>query len=700
MLNLVFGILVLEQGFGLCYIENGESMKSKIIKSELDLPAGSLDCALSAFENGADGVYLGLKSFSARASAVNFSLEDLSKLRASTSGKIYVTINTLLKASQLDEALQLCKSLDELDIDGLIVQDLGLARQVRRLFPHLGLQASTQLAVHTSSGVKALAGLGFSRVVLARELSLKEIETIRNDCPDVELKVFIHGALCYGFSGLCMASRIITGRSANCGACAQICRSWMDSPSGEGYWLSMRDLCAGPLAKSLSDMGIDALKVEGRMKSPLYTGLCARFYRHILDGEDSFYEADLQALRLAFDRRSTSAYLEGEKDLFNTDFPGHRGIQAGIIESLGRSSVTIRASRHLCNHDGLLCFKGTRSCQFAISGLKPFVSPGQRFTIDVEPRSIECMESGRPVFLVSDHALNSKSYGTEGMALYKKPIDIIMKVLGDRLEIEARGYRKAYEAPVSLSSSAGLEEGLSKVFSSGTFKPSAMKVIDENGPSFIPLSVLKSIRRDFYESLQDYIRGLKLDIPREAAFADPGFKLPQRDLLPMWDEVAQVDGKAFISLRPVLFCPGDSPLGSFATEQAYWKRIEAIMAENPGVIVGLNNVSQLKLAKAHPETRFFADVWLYCANISAFAALGLDAAYSWAEERPDIQCPAVFDPGPFQYPLFISRTCLRSQGLGLSCSSCMTRRHDIPLAQNGQEYVAKVRDCTTIIVKR
>ena len=176
---------------------------------ELAIPAGSLQCALYAFKGGADAVYFGLKNFSARKGAVNFSFEDVRKIKAlclAENRKFYVTLNTLVSDSEMAEVIPLLRQLEYLQPDGVIVQDLGIAKVMREHFPSLPLHGSTQLAVHTIDGVKQLQELGFSRVVLSRELSFEEIRAIREACPNVELKVFIHGALCYGFSGLCMAS--------------------------------------------------------------------------------------------------------------------------------------------------------------------------------------------------------------------------------------------------------------------------------------------------------------------------------------------------------------------------------------------------------------------------------------------------------------------------------------------------------------
>ena len=225
---------------------------------ELAIPAGSLQCALYAFKGGADAVYFGLKNFSARKGAVNFSFEDVRKIKAlclAENRKFYVTLNTLVSDSEMAEVIPLLRQLEYLQPDGVIVQDLGIAKVMREHFPSLPLHGSTQLAVHTIDGVKQLQELGFSRVVLSRELSFEEISAIRETCPDVELKVFILGALCYGFSGLCMASQFITGdghegcssRSANRGSCAQICRTWFhcNETDTDSWVFSMKDLCLG-----------------------------------------------------------------------------------------------------------------------------------------------------------------------------------------------------------------------------------------------------------------------------------------------------------------------------------------------------------------------------------------------------------------------------------------------------------------------
>ncbi|MCX7039089.1 MAG: U32 family peptidase, partial [Spirochaetes bacterium] len=241
---------------------------------ELLAPGGSFLSALAAFDAGADGVYLGLKEFSARKAAANFTLEQLRRIRALAADRgkrIYVTLNTVVRESEIERLAETLGWLESLAVDGVLVQDLGVREVAARFFPRIPLHASTQMAIHNSSGLAVAKELGFRRVVLARELPLETIERLRREHPDIELEVFVHGALCYSFSGVCLASWALTGRSGNRGECAQICRSLFRSDHShgghdEGYFFSCRDLAHGRDALKLAAIGVDALKIEGRMK--------------------------------------------------------------------------------------------------------------------------------------------------------------------------------------------------------------------------------------------------------------------------------------------------------------------------------------------------------------------------------------------------------------------------------------------------
>lgn len=257
---------------------------------ELLSPAGDFECVKAAVQNGADAIYLGASSFSARASAANFSLAELKEVinyAHIRNVKVHLALNTLIKNNEFSEAISIAEKAYELGIDAIIVQDLGLATTLINSFPKLPIHASTQMTIHNLSGVQALERLGIQRVVLARELSLPEIEYICRNT-NVEIETFIHGALCIGYSGQCLFSSMVGGRSANRGKCAQACRlpyqllqdkNIIDS----GYLLSPRDLCGLEFLPSLIEAGVKSFKIEGRLKSPEYVAVATRIYRKYID---------------------------------------------------------------------------------------------------------------------------------------------------------------------------------------------------------------------------------------------------------------------------------------------------------------------------------------------------------------------------------------------------------------------------------
>ena len=257
---------------------------------ELLSPAGDFECLKAAIQNGANAVYLGSSSFSARASATNFGEDELKKaieyahLR---NVKINLTLNTLIKNNEFEEAFNIAKLAYEYGVDAIIVQDLGLAKQIISAFPDLPVHASTQMTAHNLESVKKLEELGFKRVVLSRELSIEEIKYICNNT-NVEIEVFIHGALCISYSGQCLFSSMIGGRSGNRGTCAQSCRLPYElleesKTIDKGYLLSPRDLCSIENLKELIDAGIACFKIEGRMKKPEYVAVVTSVYRKYID---------------------------------------------------------------------------------------------------------------------------------------------------------------------------------------------------------------------------------------------------------------------------------------------------------------------------------------------------------------------------------------------------------------------------------
>ncbi len=282
---------------------------------ELLSPAGAWEQLTAAVQNGADAVYLGGKSFSARRFAGNFEEEEL--VRAldychERRVQVYVTFNTLLLDRELSAALDYAGFLYEAGADALIVQDMGLIRMVRANFLDLPLHASTQMGVHDENGLKLCAQLGISRAVLARELSLDRIRELKRTSP-VEIECFGHGALCTAMSGACLFSSLAGGRSGNRGECAQPCRKpYAVEDGGQGYPLSLVDLCMLFHVDELKDAGVTSLKLEGRMKRPEYVAAMTRAYRMAIDGApESELSKELALMRRIFDRGVDTGYFYG-----------------------------------------------------------------------------------------------------------------------------------------------------------------------------------------------------------------------------------------------------------------------------------------------------------------------------------------------------------------------------------------------------
>jgi len=346
---------------------------------ELLAPAGGLEAAYAALHFGADAIYLGLKKFSARAEAENFTLDEVSEITAyahslSPRRRILVAINTLIRQDELPELIECLAALSEIGVDAVILQDLGVYRAIREHFPTLELHGSTQMAVHNRAGVEALRRLGFQRVVLARELTFEEVRdiTAATAAAGVETEVFIHGALCYSYSGLCLFSAQTLGRSGNRGKCAYSCRDSFTVTGAplelrdggavkrdprQGFPFSMKDLALPDHLPALRAAGVACFKIEGRKKSPLYVATTTDYYRRLLDGklddaERPGVEADLQTV---FSRPWTRLFVQSHKDkeVADRDTVGHRGTPIGQVETVRNGKLRFRTRRPLERHDGI-----------------------------------------------------------------------------------------------------------------------------------------------------------------------------------------------------------------------------------------------------------------------------------------------------------------------------------------------------------
>lgn len=316
-------------------------MSQKGFIMELLAPAGTMENFMAALESGADAIYLGGKVFNARAHAANFGIDELReavRLAHILDVSVYVTVNILIGDTELKDLEQYIKDLDSIGVDAIIVQDLAVAEIAKRVAPNIHLHGSTQMTAATLDAVRFYENLGFTRVVLARELSLKEIQHICKHCK-AEIEVFVHGALCVCYSGQCLMSSFIGGRSGNRGACAQPCRlpyELLDSkgesvlPKHEAYLLSPKDLNYSEHMNELVAAGVTSFKVEGRMKKVSYVRQVIGTYREILD-DASIHENQRKALASGFNRGFSTAYLEDTvgRQMMTVVAPNHQGKPIG-----------------------------------------------------------------------------------------------------------------------------------------------------------------------------------------------------------------------------------------------------------------------------------------------------------------------------------------------------------------------------------
>lgn len=345
-------------------------MNSKKKKIELLVPCGNKEAFYAAIKNGADAVYLGGKHFGARAFANNFDHEELIEVvkYAHLYGvKVYVTMNTMLLEDEIEPALKEATFLHEIGVDALIVQDLGFVHECRKLLPNLELHASTQMHIHNLQGAKFAKKLGLSRVVLARETTIDNIKNIANE--DIEIEVFVHGALCISYSGQCLMSSVLFNRSGNRGMCAQCCRlqyRLFDKTDNRfigldnEYLLSPKDLNTIEYIKDLIEAGVTSLKIEGRMKRPEYVALVTRLYRMAIDAyynDEDFIINDsiVENLKLLFNRGFTKGHIfnADSKEIYNHYRPNHQGIEVGKVINSHHKQIFIKTNKAINQGDGL-----------------------------------------------------------------------------------------------------------------------------------------------------------------------------------------------------------------------------------------------------------------------------------------------------------------------------------------------------------
>ena len=329
------------------------------MRVELLSPVGNMKTLYQAIHNGADAVYLGGKNFGARKYSANFTNEELKEaIRYAHlfNVKVYVTVNTIIYENEVKDFLEYIFYLHKINVDALIMQDIGMIKVVKEKFPNLEVHASTQCHNYNDEGISLLKSLGVSRVVLDREMTLEEIKNLKTD---IEKEVFIHGALCVSYSGCCLFSSLNGGRSGNRGECTQCCRlpyalyennKRIDTEGN--YLLSTKELNTLDNLKEILDTDIVSLKIEGRMKSPEYVGYVTRLYRKLIDNyynkeEMIITDEERENLKLLFNREFTTGYLFNNSNIMNIKTPNHLGIEIGKVIRVDKDKVHIKLTKTL-----------------------------------------------------------------------------------------------------------------------------------------------------------------------------------------------------------------------------------------------------------------------------------------------------------------------------------------------------------------
>ena len=497
-------------------------------KVELLAPAGDFSCLKAAIEAGCDAVYIGGKLFGARAFSSNFTDDEIIKAinYAHLFGvKVYVTTNTLIYDKEVERFLEYISFLHKNNVDAVIIQDLGMLDLVRQTFPNLEVHASTQMHIHNLDGASFMEKLGVKRVVLARETSISKIKEIKEKT-NIDIEIFIHGALCVSYSGQCLMSSLIGNRSGNRGTCAGSCRqsySIVDENNNiilnNKYPLSMKDLCSLENLKTLLDIGVTSLKIEGRMKSSSYVYTVVKLYRLAIDSyykNNNIYidEKELYNLKKIFNREFTKGFLFDEENnkVINMKRPNHQGVEIGKVINYKNNVATIKLNDEININDGLRIVGkkdiGVNVNNFYInSKLVKTAKKGDIITIKVNDK----VEKDDKVFLTLDSKLNeeinniissnqrkvlvkAKFIAKEDKQITFELTDFINKVV----VISENKVTKALNKPITKEE---IKEKLNKIKDT-VYKYESLDIeIDDN--IFIPLNIINDLKRKAFEELNN-----------------------------------------------------------------------------------------------------------------------------------------------------------------------------------------------------
>ena len=693
-----------------------KNMKSDNGTIEVLAPVGSIESFYAAVNAGADAIYLGVGNFNARAKCADFSLDNVEKYidHAHLFGvKVYITLNTLVADGEIDEFIKTAVALYNAGADAFIVQDIGMARLIKKVLPLAKLHASTQMGVHNEQGAKFLESLGFVRVVLSRETKLEDIKRIRENT-SLEIEFFVQGALCVAFSGNCYLSSVKDGNSGNRGKCRQLCRLCYQCGDKKGYLLSPADLSLTQNIPALISAGVTSLKIEGRMKRPAYVATSVKLFKKILAKEPpSSIERTANDLKKVFSRGEydLSAYLYDNDNIVNPLFNNNTGVYVGTVESVEKFKdlyrVTVKTTSPIVDGDGLRIL-GAEEITLGVGGVKNLDK--SRYTF-VTARS--GIVSGAEIYRVLDVRLEREllledrklTVNAHAVAIVGKPF--LLTLSAGETSVTAGGdvVQKAQNAPIDQTSLTKRLRFDDAPFILG-------EVTLDAGFAFVPVSALNAVRR---KAVSDLLTRLAIsakpqkvtgyeqllteekarfinELPRlpqtEYAFGADLKKLALSDkpaavyspadysTVQTEDVPAKLIGKDLYLDLPVIASGKDIPVINAALA-----RLDEATGKKVGIVA--NNYYALCYLGERP-TLIGAGLNVYNKISGAFyLSLGAkDVIYSY--ELQDLSPFIGFEGEP---PLMTLTHCPYKVAVGSTCSACKATRPLLYKDERGNEYI-------------
>lgn len=677
------------------------------MKHELLAPAGNIEAGYAALYYGADAVYLGLTKFSARAGAENFTPDELNEFTAyahSLGKKVFVALNTILTEDEVDELPDTFKVLKKAKVDALIVQDLGVFYLAKKLIPEIELHASTQMAVHNLEGARFLQSLGFKRVVLARELTISEIKKIADALPDLDLEVFVHGALCYSYSGQCLFSALEYGKSANRGRCIYPCRNVYEKNDGnnsiKNHLFSMKDFA---LEEKVLKIPALSLKIEGRKKSPLYVAAVTNYYRNILDGKNKDV-AEANDIKQIFSRPWCNFHFNGkDKAVVDKDFVGHRGLLIGKVERINKHGLGFRTNHKIARYDGIQIDVRGDEKPFGFGVKNLYVKNKSVFEancsdyVEIElPTDKPHIEIGAPIYLASSSEVKGKySYSKPKSGEYKNltGIDVVVEVYKDKVWAMCGDVAVCVDGNFDVAKDISkTDEAIRKAFSKtgGTDFYIRELEIRNNDGLFVNASLLNELRRLLLSSIK--VDEDKFVLPQIQKYIS-NKNIHKINLFSLDINVKDKDlnGIDFSSVWFVLpqICRNIPKLKNIINI-AYTLGARKFVAENYYAFEVLNNYRDIEIATGG---------FVYVLNRFATAQLK-EIGISWAtpalESSDDNMIKLVNNSSvPLvqvisSYPaLFTSAVCIRDN----DCANCNQQEKRFTIKKDGKEYLVISKNC-------